>query len=228
MVPLLIGALGLGHKQASVTSLAAIIPIATVGASTYLGNGSIPVDHIAFGLVIALGAILTAPLGTRALRVWPVETIRWMFIATLLATAIMTFVTLPDRSALIEWNPLVIAGLFVLGLVMGFVAGLLGVGGGLIAVPALIMVFGVSDLASKALSLIAMVPAAISGTLSSHRAGGVHWRDAIAVGIPAAATSSIGVALAGIVPVGVAQTMLGLFILYAVSQQILRAIAKSD
>lgn len=224
MVPLLTAVLGLDHKLASVTSLAAIIPIATTGALSFLSIGTVPLDQIAFGLVIAIGAAVTAPLGTRALRNWPVAAIRWIFILTLAATAVMVFVTLPDRSAILQWNPMTVGALVVLGCVMGFVAGLLGVGGGLIVVPALIVLFGVSDLAAKALSLVAMVPAAVSGTLSSHRAGRVPWVDALALGIPAAATSSLGVWTATVVPVAIAQPLLALFILYAVANQVHRAL----
>lgn len=226
MVPLLTAVLKLDHKLASVTSLAAIIPIATTGAVSFLSTGSLPVDQLLFGLIIAVGAAVTAPLGTRALRTWPVATIRWIFIAVLTATALMVFVTLPDRSASLHWSPMTVFGLLVLGCVMGFIAGLLGVGGGLIVVPALIVLFGVSDLAAKALSLVAMVPAAVSGTLSSHRAHGIQWSNAVALGIPAALTSSLGVWLATIVPVTIAQPLLAVFILYAVGNQILRALRK--
>lgn len=224
MVPLLTAVLGLDHRRASVTSLAAIIPIATTGAISFLSTGSLPVDQLLFGLVIAVGAAITAPLGTRALRTWPVATIRWIFIAVLVATAIMVFVTLPDRAATLHWSPMTVVGLLVLGCVMGFVAGLLGVGGGLIVVPALIVLFDVSDLAAKALSLVAMVPAAVSGTVSSQRAHGVQWVNATALGIPAALTSSLGVWLATIVPVTIAQPLLAVFILYAVGNQVLRAV----
>ncbi|MEY4396647.1 MAG: hypothetical protein RLZZ40_403 [Actinomycetota bacterium] len=224
MVPLLTAVLGLDHKTASVTSLAAIIPIATTGAISFLSNGTLPLDQVAFGLVIALGAAVTAPLGTRALRTWPVATIRWIFIGVLFAAAIMVFVTLPDRSAALHWSPVTVLALVVLGGVMGFVAGLLGVGGGLIVVPALIVLFDVSDLAAKALSLIAMVPAAVSGTASSGRAGRVDWVNAAALGIPASVTSSAGVWLATIVPVAVAQPLLAVFILYAVVNQVQRAL----
>lgn len=228
MVPLLTAVLGIDHKIASVTSLAAIVPIATTGALSFIASGTVPIEQALFGLIIAIGATITAPLGTRALRSWPVSTIRWIFIGVLATAAVMVFVTLPDRAALLDWNPVTVIGLCVLGGVMGFVAGLLGVGGGLIAVPALIVVFGTSDLVAKALSLVAMVPAAVSGTISSHRAGYVPWVNALALGIPAAVTSFAGVWLATVAPVGIAQTLLALFIVYAIANQVRRAIERKN
>jgi uncharacterized membrane protein YfcA len=107
---------------------------------------------------------------------------------------------------------------------MGFIAGLLGVGGGLIAVPILIVFFGVSDLNAKALSLVAMVPAAISGTLSSARVRGFPVRESVALGAGAASTSLAGVWFATIIPVATAQALLAAFILYAAATMTVRAL----
>lgn len=224
MIPLLMIALRFDQRQASITSLTAIIPTATVAAITFLASGFVPWDQVAFGLILALGSTVTAPLGSWALRTWNVQIVRWFFIALLAISAVIVFVTLPDRSIHLAWTVGTIIGLVILGFVMGFVAGLLGVGGGLIVVPVLIVVFGVSDLTAKALSLVAMVPTSISGTLGSHRAGLVNWRNGFAIGIPASCASPIGVWLAGVVPVDWAQPLLAALMLYAVTQMSVQAI----
>lgn len=223
MVPLLVSLLSRDHKTATVMSLAAIIPAATVGALGFVASQSVPIDQLVFGVVIAVGGIVTAPLGTRALRKFNVGDIRWAFVAVLVGTAIMVFVTLPSRDVLLEWSFGTVAELFLLGCVMGFVAGLLGVGGGLIAVPVLIVLFGVSDLNAKALSLVAMIPAAISGTLSTARVISFPVKPSIALGAGAATTSLAGVWLATIVPVAAAQALLAVFIGYAAVTMALRA-----
>ena len=224
MVPLLVSLLALDHKRATVMSLAAIIPTATIGALGFVVSGTVPVDQLVFGAVIAVGGISTAPLGTLALRRWNVGNIRWTFIALLVATAVMVFVTLPSRDVMLEWSVATILELIVLGCAMGFIAGLLGVGGGLIAVPILIVFFGVSDLNAKALSLVAMVPAAISGTLSSARARDFPVRESVALGAGAASTSLAGVWFATIIPVAIAQALLAAFILYAAATMTVRAL----
>jgi uncharacterized membrane protein YfcA len=84
--------------------------------------------------------------------------------------------------------------------------------------------FGVSDLTAKALSLIAMAPAAITGTIGSARAGAVNWRAGISLGIPMAASSIIGVWLATITPAEWANPLLSALMIYAVIQLAVRTI----
>lgn len=223
MVPLLVSVVKLEYKVATVTSLAAIIPTATIGALGFAFSGSVPPDQLLFGLVIALGGIATAPLGTFALRRLNVTIVRWGFIALLCVTAVMVFVTLPSRDAMLEWSTNTVLGLLALGFIMGFIAGLLGVGGGLIVVPVLILIFGVSDLTAKTLSLVAMVPAAVSGTISSARARNFPLMPSATLGIGAVSTSLVGVWLATLVPVSTAQVLLAAFIVYAAVNMAFRA-----
>ena len=226
MVPLLVLAAGFPQRQASATSLAAIIPTAAVAASTYLASGSVPASQIGFGLVIAVGAAVIAPLGAWALRTWKVSLVRWIFIALLAVTAVMVFVTVPERSAHLDWSPSTIAALLGLGALMGFAAGLLGVGGGILATPILILL-GVSDLTAKPLSLIAMVPAALSGTVGSHRAGLVQWTTAVPLGITTALAAPIGVWASVSLPAEWANPLLAALIVYAAVQLADRAIRES-
>ena len=224
IVPLLILVVQADQRQASVTSLVAIIPTSLVAASTFLVSGSVPLDQTVFGLIIAIGSTITAPLGAWALRTWNTVTVRWIFITILLIAAIQVLYQLPDRNSHLEWSTATVLVLIASGAAMGFVAGLLGVGGGLLIVPLLVIGFGVSDLTAKALSLIAMFPAAISGTLGSARAGVVDWKAGISLGIPMALASTVGVWLATITPVEWASPLLAAVLIYAVTQLTLRTI----
>lgn len=223
MVPLLMLVFRMDQRKASITSLVAIIPTAMSAAITFVASGNVPWDQVGFGLILAVGSTITAPLGSWALRTWKVTVVRWIFIGVLVAAAISVFLTFPDRGIHLEWTALSVIALIALGAVMGFVAGLLGVGGGIIVVPALIVGFGVSDLTAKALSLIAMVPAAVSGTVGSARAGAVDWRSGIGVGVAAAVSSPVGVWLATIAPVSWAQPLLAALLVYAAIQLAFRA-----
>ena len=224
IVPLLILVVQADQRQASVTSLVAIIPTSLVAASTFLVSGSVPLDQTVFGLIIAIGSTITAPLGAWALRTWNTVTVRWIFITILLIAAIQVLYQLPDRNSHLEWSTATVLVLIASGAAMGFVAGLLGVGGGLLIVPLLVIGFGVSDLTAKALSLIAMFPAAISGTIGSARAGVVDWKAGISLGIPMALASTVGVWLATITPVEWASPLLAAVLIYAVTQLTLRTI----
>jgi uncharacterized membrane protein YfcA len=223
VVPLLILLLHADQRQASITSLVAIIPTSLVAASAFLASGTVPWDQTVFGLIIAIGSTITAPLGAWALRTWKTTTVRWIFIVVLLVAAIQVVYDFPDRDSHLEWSVGTVIVLIASGAVMGFVAGLLGVGGGLLIVPLLVLGFGVSDLTAKALSLIAMFPAAVSGTVGSARAG-VNWKAGISLGIPMALASIAGVWLATITPIEWASPLLAGLMTYAVVQLAIRTI----
>jgi uncharacterized membrane protein YfcA len=224
VVPLLILLLHTDQRQASITSLVAIIPTSLVAASAFLASGTVPWDQTVFGLIIAIGSTITAPLGTWALRTWKTTTVRWIFIVVMLVAAIQAVYDFPDRNSHLEWSAGTVIMLIASGAVMGFVAGLLGVGGGLLIVPLLILGFGVSDLTAKALSLIAMFPAAVSGTIGSARAGAVNWKAGMSLGVPMALASVVGVWLATITPVEWANPLLAGLMTYAVIQLAIRTI----
>ena len=224
VVPLLILLLHTDQRQASITSLVAIIPTSLVAASAFLASGTVPWDQTVFGLIIAIGSTITAPLGTWALRTWKTTTVRWIFIVVMLVAAIQAVYDFPDRNSHLEWSVGTVIMLIASGAVMGFVAGLLGVGGGLLIVPLLILGFGVSDLTAKALSLIAMFPAAVSGTIGSARAGAVNWKAGMSLGVPMALASVVGVWLATITPVEWANPLLAGLMTYAVIQLAIRTI----
>jgi uncharacterized membrane protein YfcA len=226
MVPLLALAAGFPQRQASATSLVAIIPTAAIAATVYLASGAVPWTQIGFGLVIAVGSAAMAPIGARALRTWNVSIVRWIFIGMLALTATMVFISVPERAAHLDWSATTVVMLVAIGALMGFAAGLLGVGGGILAVPILVLL-GISDLTSKALSLIAMVPAAVSGTISSSRAGLVQWNSAIPLGIATAAAAPLGVWASVSLPAEWANPLLAVIIVYAAVQLSIRALGDS-
>jgi uncharacterized membrane protein YfcA len=83
----------------------------------------------------------------------------------------------------------------VLGLAAGLLAGLFGVGGGLVFVPALVAL-GLNHHEATGTSLLAIVPTVLVGTWRQFRYGNVRWRPALVIGLAAAVTAQGGVALA--------------------------------
>lgn len=82
------------------------------------------------------------------------------------------------------------------GLLAGMVAGLLGVGGGVLFVPGLVIVLGLSQQVAEGTSLLAMLPVVIVGTASQRRYGNVRRRDATLIGVLSVGGAAGGVALA--------------------------------
>jgi uncharacterized membrane protein YfcA len=87
-------------------------------------------------------------------------------------------------------------GAIAIGLVGGIVAGLLGVGGGVLFVPGLVLFLGLDQHHAEATSLLAIVPVAIVGTYRQDRYGNVVRRDALLLGLLSVAGAAAGVALA--------------------------------
>jgi uncharacterized membrane protein YfcA len=107
----------------------------------------------------------------------------------------------------------------VLGLAAGVLAGMFGVGGGLLFVPTLI-VLGLNQHEAIGTSLLAIVPTVLVGTWRQSRYGNVRWRAAAILGVAAAVAAQGGVALAEALP---ATTLRRLFagLLVLVAAQIL-------
>ena len=77
-----------------------------------------------------------------------------------------------------------ILGFVTLGLITGFVASTLGVGGGIIFVPTLVVVFSFPQQLAQGTSLAVIVPTAVVGTYLHAKRGRVDWHVAgmVAVG----------------------------------------------
>ena len=77
-------------------------------------------------------------------------------------------------------------GLLFFGIIVGILSGLFGIGGGIVLVPSLIVIFGMNILDANATSLAAMLlPVGVLGVVSYYKAGLIKVREAlwIAVGL---------------------------------------------
>ncbi len=81
------------------------------------------------------------------------------------------------------------------GIAAGFLAGLFGVGGGVLLVPLLVLVLGRSQHVAHATSLVAITVPALAGTLRFALADAVAWGPAAAVAVGALAGVQLGAAL---------------------------------
>jgi uncharacterized membrane protein YfcA len=223
MVPLLMALAHLDQRHASATSLLAIVPTAAVSAAQYGLRGEI--DGLA-AAVLAVGALAGAPLGTLLLRRISLVWLKWLFIAGLVATAARLVIAVPQRDGSLEYGAGAVIGLIALGIVMGLMAGLLGVGGGIVAVAALIAIFGMGDLVAKGTSLLAMIPGAIAGTISNRRGNLVSVRSGLIVGLAAAVSSFVGVGLAFWMPPAVSAWLFAALLAIVIVQMIRRPTAR--
>jgi uncharacterized membrane protein YfcA len=221
MVPLLLWLARLEPRRAAATSLAAIVPAAIAGSVTYLAAGHV---DLAAGALMAAGGIAGSLIGTGLLRAIPLGGLRWGFVALLVIAGVRMFLEIPTRDTDFAPTPGIAAGLILLGLIAGTAAGLLGIGGGAIAVPILIFVFGMSDLLAKGVSLIALVPTAITGTTANLRAHLVRPVDGLTVGLTATGASLAGAQVAFLMPARLSATLFGVLLVAIAVQLSVRAI----
>ena len=91
-------------------------------------------------------------------------------------------------------------GAVLVGVLAGVAAGLLGIGGGTLFVPALVLFVGLGHLEAEATSLLAIVPVALVGAWRQRGYRNLRVREAVALGVLASAGAFAGVVVANSVP----------------------------
>ncbi len=171
LVPLLTHLLHRPQHEAHGTSLAFIIATSLAATALYMRQ-----EHVLLSLaaLLALGAVPGVILGARLARAMTARHLRQAFGLLLLATAIR-ILALPPRpeAAGAAWPPALEIGL---GALAGVLAGLLGVGGGVIIVPVLVLAQRVEQHTAQGVSLLMIIPTALVGAVSHARHGQVATR----------------------------------------------------
>ncbi|HMJ75094.1 MAG TPA: sulfite exporter TauE/SafE family protein, partial [Iamia sp.] len=175
-------------KLATGTSLTAIVPISIAGALGYATSGEV---DAAYAALVAAGALAGAVIGTRWLASISAPALQLLFAALMLVTAVRLVTGAEgDGAGRTDLGPAAIVGLVALGLAAGILAGLFGVGGGIIIVPVLTIAFGLPLVLAKGTSLAIIIPTAVVGTLRNRRTGLTALRPGLVIGL-AGATSAL-------------------------------------
>jgi len=114
-----------------------------------------------------------------------------------------------------------------LGLAAGVLAGLFGVGGGILFVPTLSLALGLDQLHAQATSLAAMLPVVAVGTWRQTRYGNVRMRSALVLGVAGVAGIVGGGLLAETLPEDVLERLFGTLVLCVAAQLAWRASRRS-
>ena len=119
----------------------------------------------------------------------------------------------------------VLAALIAVGLLVGFVSGLIGIGGGVLIVPFLYFFYGHSAWSglgvdpsleatiAHATSLFVIVPTGVAAAATYHRAGLVAWRAALPIAAVAAVAAFAGAQIAVLLPGEALKTGFGLLLI---------------
>ena len=112
----------------------------------------------------------------------------------------------------------------LLGLVAGVLAGLFGVGGGILFVPTLTFVLGLEQLHAQATSLLAILPTVVVGTWRQRRYGNVRSRAALVLGVAGVAGVVAGGQLAETLPEHALRRLFGILMLAVAAQIVWRSL----
>lgn len=193
IVPALVW-LGLSQRNAAATSMLAIVPTAISGVVSYAAGGN--VDWLAAALLFC-GMFVGGQVGSWLLSRLPELVLRWIFVAFLVFVVINQVSFVPSRDHQIVMSVTTGICLALLGVIIGTLAGLLGIGGGALAVPSLSMLFGASDLIARGTSLLAMFPNSITTSAANLKRKLAHVKTALIIGVTAAVTAPLGTWIAG-------------------------------
>jgi uncharacterized membrane protein YfcA len=195
-VPLLVYGVGVPPGDAIAMSLVAVASTALVGAAQAARRGLVVWQP---SLLFSLGGMLAAPLGAAAgARLDPLALVIAFAVLALVVGALMwrTSRTNPAQAAAVralprasEQGPVCVlapdgqlrfttpcaAVLFAVGIGTGFLSGLLGVGGGFLIVPALVLVTRMSVFQGVATSLAIIAAIGFAGSATAVWQGRIDW-----------------------------------------------------
>jgi uncharacterized membrane protein YfcA len=214
IVPGLMWAAGCDRHTASGTSLVAILPIAAVAAITYAvaPGGAFDPEASAIFVVGSLGgAVLGARVNARVSE-------RGLRLAFALLTGVFGLrLVIPfgfgAGHTTLPLDLVTVVILLALGVNGGFLAGLLGVGGGAIAIAVMVFALGTSQVLAQGIALVATIPTVIVGALTHRHQGTLAPRTGLTVGFAGMALAIPGALLAFALPVSLLRVMFGLFLI---------------
>ncbi len=174
MIPLMVGMRKLSQHKAHGTSLVALVFTGLAGAVTYFLEGSVDIPAAAF---LASAAIFTARAGAQFAHALPEWKLKRYFGGFLVCVSVF-LLTKPYLPGLVlstgEWYK---AGVLLLtGICTGFLSGMMGVGGGTIMVPSMVLLVDMGQHISQGTSLLAMVPAGGVGAYTHAKLGNIEGR----------------------------------------------------
>jgi uncharacterized membrane protein YfcA len=187
LVPLLL-AVGFDRHRSHATSLASIFPIAIAGALSFALAGNV---ELGLGVAVGVGGVVGSIVGASVMNKLSTRSLSIFFGLIILVAGIrMIFSTDPLPGAA-GFNDLTLGLIaFGIGLGSGFFAGVAGIGGGIVIVPATVLLLGFTQYEAQGTSLLAIILTSAAATVINRKNRRVRLGDAVVVGL-AGATGSV-------------------------------------
>ena len=192
IVPGLVFFAKMDQRRAHGTSLAAVLPISIASLVTYWSH-----DHVDWhvALWLAIGAVGGAILGTKLLKTARHDVLSYGFAVLLIMSAVRLYWT-SSADGRTDLTVVAAIALVMIGVATGTLAGLLGVGGGVIMIPAMVLLLGETNVLAKGTSLAVIIPTSITGTIRNRKTANVDVKAAVVVGLSGIVSAVVGASLA--------------------------------
>lgn len=226
MIPLMTEILRFRQQEAHGTSLVAVVFTAVAGSFVYYRYGS---ADIPASVMLAAMALCTARFGAKYCCFLPEWKLKRYFGGFLLLVAFILLLKpfLPHvvegaSPVWVRWCILV-----VLGILTGFISGMMGVGGGIFMVPMMVIFAGTAQHTAQGISLLAMIPASAVGAWTHWKAG--NTRNKLLPGLIVGVLAGVyaGSSFAHVMPENGLRLIFTALLLYT-STRYLRAKPKPD
>lgn len=218
IVPGLVFFAKMDQRRAHGTSLAAVMPISLASLVTYWSH-----DHVDWhvALWLAIGAVGGAILGTKLLKTARHDVLSYGFAIVLVVSAIRLYWTTSadGRTGLTVATAI---ALVVIGVATGTLAGLLGVGGGVIMIPAMVLLLGEMNVMAKGTSLAVIIPTSITGTIRNRKTANVDVKAAVIVGLSGVVSAVAGGSLAANMSESLSNALFATLLLVVAVQMVYR------
>lgn len=197
-IPVLGLAYGMGQQAAQGTALVMVVPAVILAFWRYRRRVGL---DMRIALTLALTAAPTTYAAARVATGLDAGRLRIAFAGFIMLMALtIAYRLFGRRAAARRGAPLAWGWSSLIGVAGGIVSGLFGVGGAIVAPPALTTFFGMRQAAAQGLALALVAPGAVVALFAYSRAGEVDWATGIPLSIGALASISAGVAVAHRLP----------------------------
>ncbi len=219
MVPLMVHFLPITQHLAHGTSLAVVIFTGLASAITYGWQGSI---DLVVSLELAVGTVIGARIGALWMSRIPAAQLRRAFGVLLVLVGFRLLITLPSGAAIVVAGSVGGALITVaIGLCIGILSGLMGVGGGVFLVPAMVLLMGLPQQEAQGISLAVVVPTAIVGAYTCFRKDNIATTYVPWLAVPSIVTAVVGAVIAHSLPAEVLKQLFGLLLFFVGGQMAL-------
>lgn len=219
MVPLYLAWLHIDQKKAHATSLGAIVPIAIAGAVGYTATGDV---NWTSALYLLAGSFFGAIYGAKLLQTISLPRLQLVFSGLLTVSAIRLLWSAQPTQIVdgLAGHLLLIA----VGFFAGTMSGLLGIGGGIIMVPAMIIAAGLDAVTARGTSLAVIVGSGISGTYAHYKRGNILFPIAILSGLAGVPAVYLGIYLSQNLPERISVAIFAAVLLTIAYQQFKKSV----